>query len=98
MTESVPVGSADVLRVAEPAESAAVPMRDTPLKKLTEPVGVVVPLAGLTVTSNVKGEFCVMFVADGVSVVTVLTAFGVGGLTVMATMLELDALKATAPE
>ena len=86
------------MSVAEPAESSAVPIRDPPLKNLTEPVGVLVPLAGLTVTRSVKGEFCVMLVADGVSVVTVLTALGAGGLTVIVTMLELEALKATAPE
>ena len=61
-------------------------------------MGAVVPLACLTVTRSVKGEFWVMLVADGATVVTVFTAFGDGGFTVMATTLELDALKATAPE
>ena len=95
--EFVPVGRADVVSVAEPAESVAVPMRDDPLKKLTEPVGVVVPLAGLTETRSVKDVFCVMLVADGVSVVVVLTALGAGGLTVIAMAPDVEDLKVLVP-
>lgn len=54
-----------------------------------------VPLACLTLAVRVTGEFAIALVADAVRIVDVLTA---AGFTVMATTLELDALKATAPE
>ena len=98
MMDSVPAGSEDVLSDAVPAASWAVPIALPPLRKVTVPVGVVAPLACLTMATKVMGEFWLMLDADEESAVLVLMAVAEGALTVITTMLELDALKVTAPE
>ena len=58
------------------------------------PVGIEVPLAGLTVAVSVTGEFCVMDAAEVVNVVVVLTA---AEFTLTVVTLEVDALKVLVP-
>ena len=61
---------------------------------MTVPVGVVVPLACLTVAVSVIGELSVMLAEDAVKVVEVLTT---AGLTVTAVAPEADALNVEVP-
>lgn len=98
VTSSLPTGRADVVKLAAPATSWAVPRTAPPFVKVTVPPGRVVPLAGLTVAMIVTGVPCATVAAETVRDVVVLTEDGGGALTVTVTTLELDALKATAPE
>lgn len=95
---SVPTGREEIINIAAPAETDPVATIADPLYKVTDPEGAVVPLACLTLTTRVKGEFCVMLVDDGAIVVTVLIMLGDEAFTVIETIFELDALKVTAPE
>ena len=88
----------EVVNDPTPLERVADPITVPPFRKVTVPVGAVVPLAGFTVATRVIGEFCVTAAADAVSVVAVFTFADESGLTVTTTILDEDALKATAPE
>ena len=59
------------------------------------PVGVVAPLACLTVADSVIDEFCVMVKGEDVSVVVVLTT---AAFTLTETAADVEALKFVAPE
>jgi hypothetical protein len=94
----VPTLRDEVVKVATPETKVPDPIGAPLLRNFTEPEGVVVPLAGLTVATSVTVEFSVILAADETRTVTVLTVDGADGFTVIATMLELEALNATAPE
>lgn len=94
----VPWLNAAVVKVATPETREPDPITTLPLRNLIVPEGAVVPLAGFTVATKVIGEFCVMLVADATRVVVVFTAVGAAGFTVIATIVELEALNATPPE
>jgi hypothetical protein len=53
VSELVETASAEVVRVATPLLTLPVPRKVLPAKKVTNPVGVPVPLVGLTVAVNV---------------------------------------------
>jgi hypothetical protein len=89
--ESLPMGRVDVMSVAVPSDSEAVPRRVEPLLKLTVPVGAVVPDAGRTVAVSVTASPCVACVGDAARVVVV--ANGAVGVTVTITGAEVDASK-----
>jgi hypothetical protein len=88
-TVTDPAGSVEVVIVALPPDSTAVPIFVEPLKKLTDPVGVAVPLVCFTTALNVTGEFSVMLADDAASVVEVPTT---AAFTVMVTALDAEAL------
>ena len=54
--DAIPAGSAVVVNVALPLDSTAVPIFVAPLKKFTDPLGVLLPLAGFTMAVSVIGE------------------------------------------
>ena len=93
----MPAARVEVVNVATPETRGLDPITVPPLRKLTLPVGTVVPLTGLTVATKVSGEFWVTLIADDVRVVVVFTMVGEGGFTVSTRMPELEALNATDP-
>ena len=68
-----PVGKMELVSVAMPLESVAVPITFEPSRKVTVPVGRAVPVAPFTEAVRVSGAPLATVLDDAVSAVVVLT-------------------------
>lgn len=90
-----PTASVEVLKVATPADRVPLPMVVVPSRKLTVPVGEVVPEAGVTVTVKVMLVPLTAEVLDAARVVVVAMT---GAVTVTTTAEEVLPVKLLSPE
>lgn len=89
-----PAGNVEIVRVATPEDSAAVPITCGPSRKVTVPVGEAVAFVAFTLAVRLSAEPRWTVFDDAVSVVEVLTTTA---LTVTVTEPEAEGLKPLDP-